>query len=96
VRNPYKQQEHFDMAATIEPGFMVFLAEGSEGIAAVREVRNGAILVYIENRGEFLVPADAIKSVHDQKVMLDAKRLDRKLLEAVGHAHDSEDPNLVG
>lgn len=84
------------MDATIEPGFMVFLAEGSEGIAAVREVRNGAIVLYIENRGEFLVPKSAVTSVHDKKVMLNPSSLDRKLLEAIGHAHDSEDPNLVG
>ncbi|MDQ8698232.1 hypothetical protein [Hyphomicrobium sp. LHD-15] len=84
------------MAATIEPGFMVFVAEGSEGIAAVREVRNGSIVLYIENRGEFVVPRKAVTSVHDQKVMLDPALLDRKLLEAIGHAHDSEDPNLVG
>lgn len=84
------------MDVTIEPGFMVFLAEGSEGIAAVREVRNGAIVLYIENRGEFLVPKNAITAVHDQKVMLDKSLLDRKLIEALRHAHDREDPNLVG
>lgn len=84
------------MKTTIEPGFMVFLAEGSEGIGAVREIIEGAIVVYVENGGEFLVPDRAVAAVHDQKVILEPNLLDRKLLEAVGHAHDAEDPKLVG
>ncbi len=84
------------MNETIEPGYMVFLAEGTEGIGAVREIIDGAIVVYIENGGEFLVGGQAIKAVHDQKVILVPDLVDRKLLEAIGHAHDAEDPKLVG
>ncbi len=84
------------MIDRIEPGFMVFVAEGREGIGAIREVTDSAVMIYIENGGDFIVPLLAVKSVHDQKVMLDPKLLDRKLLEAVGHAHEAEDPKLVG
>lgn len=84
------------MSEPIEIGNMVFLAEGKEGIGAVRETAADHIVVYVENGGEFTVPRTAIRSVHDSKVLLDPRRLDKALLTAVGHAHDSEDPRLVG
>ncbi len=84
------------MSETIDTGFMVFLAEGKEGIGAVRETAPNHIIVYVENSGEFPVPRSAIRSVHDGKVLLDPAKLDKALLTAVGHVHDSEDPRLVG
>ena len=84
------------MDEPIEVGFMAFVAEGKEGIGAVREVTRDHIVVYIENGGEFEVPRAAVRKVHDEKVILDPKKLDKRLLEAVGHAHESEDPRLLG
>jgi hypothetical protein len=84
------------MNEQIEPGFMAFVAEGSEGIGAVRGVSPDALVIYIENAGEFIVPMTAVKKVHDQKVMLNPRLLDKALLDAIGHVHDSEDPRLAG
>jgi hypothetical protein len=84
------------MKERIETGFMAFLAEGKEGIGAVRGVSPDSIILYVENAGEFIVPMKAVRKVHDQKVLLDARQLDRALLDAVGHVHDREDPKLVG
>jgi len=84
------------MNELIETGFMVFLAEGKEGIAAVRETDKDHIVIYVENSGEFTIPRAAIRSVHDEKVVLDPTKVDTALLKAVGHAHDREDPKLVG
>ena len=84
------------MDEPIEKGFMAFIAEGHEGIGAVREVWPDHIMVYVENGGEFRVPLAAVRKVHDEKVILDPKQLDKGLLDAVGHAHDSEDPRLLG
>jgi hypothetical protein len=84
------------MNEPIEKGFMVFIAEGHEGIGAVREVTRDHIVIYVENGGEFTVPLGAVRKVHDEKVILDPRQLDKALLSAVGHAHDSEDPKLVG
>ncbi|CAN1724728.1 conserved protein of unknown function [Hyphomicrobium sp. 1Nfss2.1] len=84
------------MSEPLEIGLMVFLAEGKEGIGAVRETSPDHIMVYVENNGEFRVPRSAIRSIHDGKVLLDPKQVDKALLTAVGHAHDSEDPRLVG
>ena len=84
------------MDETIQQGFMTFLAEGKEGIGAVRSVGTDHIVVYVENGGEFKVPRSAVRRVHDDKVILDPGKLDRELLTALGHAHDREDPRLLG
>lgn len=84
------------MNEPIEKGFMAFLAEGREGIGAVREVARDHIVIYVENGGEFKVPKSAVRKVHDEKVILDPKQLDKALLSALGHVHDSEDPKLLG
>ncbi len=84
------------MNERIEKGFMAFVAEGSAGIGAVRGVAPDRLVIYVENAGEFIVPMTAVTSVHDQKVMLSPRHLDKALLDAIGHVHDSEDPGLAG
>ena len=84
------------MTEHIEEGFMAFLADGKDGIGAVREVSTTSLVIYIENAGEFVVPRSAVKDVHSQKVLLKPELLDKRILKAIGHVHDSEDPNLVG
>ncbi len=84
------------MSDKIEEGFMAFLVDGKDGIGAVRNVTPTSLVLYIENAGEFVVPRSAVKDVHSQKVLLKPELLDKRLLAAVGHVHDSEDPKLVG
>jgi hypothetical protein len=84
------------MNEQIQIGYMAFVAEGSEGIGAVRGVTPDHVIIYVENAGEFIVPMAAVRKVHDQKVMLNPRLLDEALLGAIGHVHDSEDPKLVG
>jgi hypothetical protein len=71
-------------------GYQVFVEEGGEEVGAVREIHRDHILVYIENAGDFRVGPDAIRSVHDGKVLLDAAALDENLRAAIEHAHDEE------
>ncbi len=84
------------MQPEIQNDSMVFFTEGGDGVGAVREVTPEALTVYVENFGEFHVPRKAVKAVHDGKVVLDREQVGEKLLRAVAHAHDSEDPRLVG
>jgi hypothetical protein len=84
------------MIERVRVGDMVFVAEGQEGIGAVRAIHGGHFTLYVENAGEFDIPRHAILRVHDQKVMLDPKALNGPLLEAVRKAHNSEDPKLTG
>jgi len=82
--------------SAIEPGFMAFIAEGEEGIGAIRATFPDSLVLYVENEGEFVLPLSVVVGVHDGKVMLDPKSLPIALLEAVGHSHDREDPSLAG
>ena len=78
----------------IEIGFQVFVSDGGEEVGAVRLVApfgRPELEIYIENAGEFAVPLSAVTAVHDNKVVLDCKKLDSKLRRAIGHAHDDED-----
>lgn len=75
----------------IEQGTMAFVQEGREGVGAVLSATDAALVIYVENAGEFTVPRSAVRAVHDKKVILDISRLDRAFLSAIGHAHDRED-----
>ena len=59
----------------------------------MREI-SPALVVYVENAGDFVVPKDAIEAVHAQKVVLNCAKLDRRLRSAINHAHDAEVPGL--
>ncbi len=84
------------MLEKIEDGAMVFLADGAEGVGAVRRVSRNGIVVYVEGAGEFSMPQSVILRVHDQKVMLDVRAVGKDFLNAVKHVGDLEDPALVG
>lgn len=75
---------------SIEIGYQAFLSDGGEEFGAVREVSDDGVVIYVENAGEFVVPHDAVAAVHSQKVVFARDRLDPRLIEAIGHAHDAE------
>ena len=81
------------MREAIEVGFQTFISDGGEEFGAVRAIsRDGKLLtVYVENAGEFTVPASAVMSVQSEKVTLDCGKLEPRLRKAIGHAHDAED-----
>lgn len=78
----------------IREGFDVFVHDGEKAFGAVRQVMRQAIIVYVENAGDFEVPLGAVRAVHDEKVVLDAGRLDSRLREAIRRAHSGEDPRI--
>ena len=81
-------------AKDIEVGYQTFVSDGGEEFGAVRAVTPDFVLVWIENAGEFRVPVDAVQDVHSEKVIFDCRKLDRRIREAIGHAHESEEPGL--
>jgi hypothetical protein len=83
-----------DTRSPIAIGFQVYTVEGGETFGAVRGAKPevNALVVYEENAGDFEVPLDAVRSVHDGKVLLDAARLDARLRQAITPAHDREEP----
>jgi hypothetical protein len=81
----------------IEEGFDVFVHDGDKAFGAVRQVApNGRpeLVVYVENAGDFTIPLTAVVDVHSEKVILNCSRLDRPLRQAIGHAHEGEDPRI--
>jgi len=79
------------MAEKIREGFAVFLHDGEVAIGAVRRI--SPLTIFIENAGDFVVPASAVRDVHFDKVILDGRKLDARLHDAIGRAHRSEDPD---
>jgi hypothetical protein len=83
------------MREAIEVGYQTFLSDGEVAFGAVREVEphgRSELVIYVENAGDFIVPLNAVEAVHAQKVILSRGKLDRDLREAIGHAHDAEEP----
>jgi hypothetical protein len=84
------------MQEAIEVGYQTFVSDGGEEFGAVREVSpNGRteLVIYVENAGDFVVPLSAVAAVHSQKVILTCGKLDHRLRQAIGHAHDAEEPD---
>jgi hypothetical protein len=57
----------------IEIGFQVYTEEGGETFGAVRGLvpQTNALIIYIENAGDFEVPTETVRRVHDGKVIVD-------------------------
>ena len=81
-------------AEKIQEGFDVFLHDGQKAFGAVRQVRKGEIVVYVENAGDFEVPLTAVVDAHSEKVILDSAKIAPKLKEAIRRAHSGEDPRI--
>jgi hypothetical protein len=83
--------------AAIQEGYEVFVSDHDKPFGAVRQVSphgRPEIVVYVENSGDFTIPLGAVEAVHAQKVIVVLAKLDRRLRQAIGHAHDAEDPKL--
>ncbi|MGE0547124.1 MAG: hypothetical protein AB7O24_01600 [Kofleriaceae bacterium] len=82
------------MQEAIQVGYQAFVSDGGETFGAVREVSPSTVVVYVENAGDFAIPTSAIHAVHHQKVVFDAGKLEPTLIEAIGHAHEAEEPGM--
>ena len=81
----------------IQEGFDVFLHDGDKAVGAVRRVSphgKPEIVIYIENAGDITVSLRAVEDVHSEKVILHSARIDKRLKDAIGHAHQGEDPTI--
>jgi hypothetical protein len=81
-------------AEPLDIGFQVYAEEGGDTFGAVRGLvpQTNAVVIDIENAGDFEVPAEAVRRVHDGKVIVDVGRLDARVRAAMAHAHDREEP----
>lgn len=77
----------------IKVGDATFLKDGGTAIGAVHRLSpegRPEFVIYIENAGDFVIPFSAIKTVHFDKIILDAEKLDGKLRATIAHEHDNE------
>ena len=85
------------MREEIAVGDQVYAADGGEVFGAVRQVTphgRPELVIYVENAGDFVVPLEAVEAVHAQKVIVNCGKLEQRLREAIGHAHDAEEPGI--
>jgi hypothetical protein len=82
------------MSEAIETGYQVYAGEGVNAVGAVRELRGKDLVIDIEGAGDFVISRKLVTAVHDEKVILDVKKLDEKLRKAIAHAHDQEGSTL--
>jgi hypothetical protein len=95
VQNPARPGEFRYMQEKIQVGFQVFTSDGGDEFGAVRQVLPGGrpeLVIYVENAGDFTVPLSAVDAVHSEKVVVNCAKLDHRLRNAIGHAHDAEEP----
>ena len=81
------------MRENIEVGFQTFVDDAPEEFGSIRAISadGGNLTVYVENAGDFQVPASAVSSVQSEKVTFACGKLDPRIRAAIGHAHDQED-----
>jgi hypothetical protein len=60
----------------------------------VRQLLPGEIVVYVENAGDFEIRLDAVKDVHDEKLIPDSGWIDARLRDAIIRAHSGEDQRI--
>ncbi len=81
------------MHEPIQIEYEVFVSDGDAAIGAVRAVSPGGrpeLAIYVENAGKFTIPLTAVEAVHSGKVILNCRKLDLRLRQAIGHVHDAE------
>ena len=77
--------------ARIEVGYQAFAKGSEEEFGAVRDVRPGELLVYIEDAGDMRIPLEAVTDVVEGKVIVDPQKLDERIRRAIDAAHRDED-----
>src|SRR5262245_38749011 len=90
-----RMSKDYVMREEIAIGDQVFVADGVEVFGAVRQVApygRPELVIYVENAGDFIVPLEAVEAVHSQKVIVNCRKLEPRLRDAIGHAHDAEEP----
>ncbi|MES1179329.1 MAG: hypothetical protein ABUL62_33745 [Myxococcales bacterium] len=74
----------------IKIGDQLFQREDGSAFGAVVGVHAHELLVEIEGVGQAVIPAIAVKAVHDGKLIVDLAQLPPVLRTSIKHAHDRE------
>jgi hypothetical protein len=80
------------MQEGIEIGYQTFVSDGGEEFGAVREVSSNGrpeLVIYVRMRENLLCRSLQSRPYIRQKVILTCGKLDCRLRQAIGHAHDA-------
>ncbi|HWO43352.1 MAG TPA: hypothetical protein VNO43_16280 [Candidatus Eisenbacteria bacterium] len=83
-----------DKLREIQTGFHVCLEDSGKDLGAVRRVAPGGrdeLIVYIQNEGNFIVPARAVRPGEGAKVLLDRSQLEPRVRDAIARAEQRAD-----
>jgi hypothetical protein len=75
---------------SVKIGDQLFQREGDAAFGSVVGIHAHELLVEIEGVGQTVIPAAAIKAVHDGKLIVDLAQLPPPLRASIKHAHDRE------
>jgi ribosomal protein L24 len=78
----------------VRVGDQVYVREGATSFGAVQGVMAHELSVFVEGTGAVTIPAVAVTTVHDGKVVVDPSALSPELRKAIALAHTKEDPRL--
>ena len=74
----------------VKIGDQLFDREDGAAFGAVVGVHEHELLVEIEGVGQSVLPAGAVRAVHDGKLIVDISQLPAELRKSIQHAHDRE------
>jgi hypothetical protein len=74
----------------VKIGDQLFQREDGAAFGAVVGVHEHELLVEIEGVGQSVLPAGAVRAVHDGKLIVDITQLPAALRNSIKHAHDRE------
>lgn len=75
---------------SVKIGDQLFPSEEGAAFGSVVGIHQHELLVEIEGVGQAVLPAIAVKAVHDGKVVVDLAQLPAPLRNSIKHAHDRE------
>ncbi len=78
--------------AAVSVGDQVYTKEGGEEFGSVRYVHPNELVVDIEGAGDFNIPAESVRAVHDGKVIIDLAAVSSDVKAAIAKAHQQEEP----
>lgn len=78
-------------SVAVSVGDQVFVERAAEPFGAVRHVSAHDLVVNVENFGDVSIGAEAVRSVHDGKVIVDLRDLPPDVRAAITRAHRAED-----
>ncbi len=84
------------VALRIEAGDEVYVDDAEGIVGHVRRANLRDVFIYVEERGDFTLPRDAVRAAANGQIVLICKKLPIQMRAVIGHLHgeeyDSDEP----